>query len=194
MLYYKIELDFDQPDRAICHCKNDYGLETTIFCRARMEEPPEKDFCFFYDPREGMALTDMPANDKGWFIISKKFKDAITSGMNSTIQYFGVNIKCNDVGIPAEEYYIANILSSVDALCLEASDYSVFQVPSLGRPVYSVRKYGIYSNKTNGLDIFKLSGDHVIGIFCSEKVKELCEQNKITGVAFVPIRQQENHA
>ena len=106
----------------------------------------------------------------------------------------GVTKLCQNPAVSSGEYYIANILSSVDALCLEESDYSVFRVPSMERPVYSVRKYGIYSNAVKGLDLFKLSGDHVVGIFCSEAMKDLCAQNGITGISFVPIRQRDTDA
>lgn len=51
------------------------------------------------------------------------------------------------------EYYIVNIIKVVDALCLEKSQYFETEIEGI-RTIYTVSKYGIYADKTDGADVF----------------------------------------
>ncbi len=159
------------------------------YCRAQEEEPMDKDFELLFDKKEGNVLTDLLANDNGWFLVSERFREIILEQFNTNVQFFDVKIKEVQSRSILEKYYIANILSTVDALCLEGSEYSAFNIPNSNHQVYSVRKYCLYENALNGLDLFKLTGEHVNCVFCSEKVKKMCEERNITGMSFSVVRQ-----
>ena len=84
------------------------------------------------------------------------------------------------------EYYIANIIKVVDALCLEKSQYFETEIEGIGT-IYTVSKYGIYADKTDGADIFKLSNRQQIPIFVSETFKNMIEKENITGISLSEI-------
>lgn len=189
MLYYKVGVDFDRVGDVICHNTKKGNIEIMKYCRAQEEEPMDKDFELLFDKKEGNVLTDLLANDNGWFLVSERFREIILEQFNTNVQFFDVKIKEVQSRSILEKYYIANILSTVDALCLEGSEYSAFNIPNSNHQVYSVRKYCLYENALNGLDLFKLTGEHVNCVFCSEKVKKMCEERNITGMSFSVIRQ-----
>lgn len=189
MLYYKVGVDFDRVGDVICHNTKKGNIEIIKYCRAQEEEPMDKDFELLFDKKEGNVLTDLLANDNGWFLVSERFREIILEQFNTNVQFFDVKIKEVQSRSILEKYYIANILSTVDALCLEGSEYSAFNIPNSNHQVYSVRKYCLYENALNGLDLFKLTREHVNCVFCSEKVKKMCEERNITGMSFSVVRQ-----
>lgn len=66
--------------------------------------------------------TDFLANDKGWFLVSDKLRKVLES-LNTEIQFLPVKIMERKSKKELPNYYIANILRVVDALCLEKSVY-----------------------------------------------------------------------
>jgi len=85
-----------------------------------------------------------------------------------------------------KQYYIANIIKVVDALCLDKSEYFETEIEGIGT-IYTVSKYGIYSDKTDSADVFKLSNRQEIPIFVSEKFKDLIQKVNITGISLTEI-------
>ena len=73
---------------------------------------------------------------------------------------------------------IANIIKVVDALYLDKSQYFSTEIEGIGT-IYTVSKYGIYAEKTDGADVFKLSNRQQIPMFASEKFKDLIEKEKL---------------
>lgn len=71
-----------------------------------------------------------------------------------------------------KKYYIANIIKVVEALCLDKTVYFKTCIENKGT-IYSVSKYGIYENKTEEADVFKLDDYQQIPIFASERFKKL---------------------
>ncbi len=134
---------------------------------------------------EGSEFTDYLANNVGWFIVSKKFKNLIEK-IDEETQFLPVNV----VDIKSEkrlgnnEYFVANVLGVIDALNLENSNYSVMDLD--GEKVYSVRKYAVSTNKIKYKNVFKLKGDE-IPLFVSERFKQLVEESGITGCEFIKI-------
>ena len=85
-----------------------------------------------------------------------------------------------------KQYYIANIIKVVDALCLDKSEYFETEIEGIGT-IYTVSKYGIYADKTDSADVFKLSNRQEIPIFVSEKFKDLIQKVNITGISLTEI-------
>ena len=185
MRYYKMDIDMDRTGDVICHSPS--VPEINQYCRGQQEAPLPAGFRFTYRLQEGHVLTDWLANDKGWLLVSETFRQRVLESVHTEVQLLPVDVVCEDDG-STHPYYVANVLSLVDALCLAGSDYSTFQVPGRKEPFYSVRKYCLSASAVGACDLFKLTGDQVIPLFCSEKVKALCEQAGLTGIAFVEVR------
>ena len=79
--------------------------------------------------------------------------------------------------------YLANVIKIVDALCLDKSKYFETGIGT----IYTVSKYGIYADKTDGADVFKVLNRQEIPIFVSEKFKDLIEKVNITGISLTEI-------
>lgn len=186
MKYYKLTMDMEREDDIVCHYQDDFGLQQNVFNVGKFYDGWDGKFEFYYDKTEGYELTDYLANDKGWFVVSNKLK-RILETMNSEIQFLAVHIIEKNSNENLEGYYIANIIRVVDALCLEKSDYFETEISGMGI-IYTVSKYGIYAEKTEGSDIFKLSNRQEIPIFVSERFKKSMEEENITGICLREIK------
>lgn len=179
MKYYKLTMDMERENDVICYDKRDIKVSQNIFVVGKKYVEKDDKFEFYYDKQEGKILTDYLANDRGWFIVSEKLKNILET-INTKIQYIPVFIEEKEDGEIQEKYYIANIIRVVNALCLEKSDYFATEIPGKG-VIYTVSKYGIYADKVEESDVFKLA-EQIIPIFVSEKFKKTIENNKITGI------------
>ena len=186
MKYYKLAMDTERESDVICHYQNDFGLQQNIFNLGKYYEGWKDNFEFYYYETEGYVLTDYVANDKGWFVVSNKLQNILKT-MNTEIQFLPVRIIEKNSNKVLEGYCIANITRVVDALCLEKSDYFETEIPGIGI-IYTVSRYGIYAEKTEGSDIFKLSNKQEIPIFASERFKKIIEEENITGICLREIR------
>lgn len=180
MKYYKLTIDMDRNNDIVCYYSGDLEVDQNIFITGKYYSGSYMDFKFFYTEQEGDVLTDYLANDKGWFVVSEKLQNILKS-LNTQIQFLPVRITEKNKNIEIKGYCIANILRVVDALCLDASDYFETEIPGLGI-IYTVSKYGIYAERTEGSDIFKLSKKQEIPVFASENFKFLVEKEDITGI------------
>jgi len=185
MKYYKLSMDMEKEKGIILHCKNRERFESYTFKDGEYYYDENEGIELFFDGKEGDIWTDYLANDEGWFIVSEKLRQ-ILQGLNSEIQFINIIIFDNEGISIGEKYYIANIVKVVDALCLDKSDYFETYIEGKGT-IYSVSKYGIYENKTEGADIFKLDNWQQIPIFVSETFKNTIEKNGCTGMSFLEI-------
>ncbi len=185
MKYYKMQMDIERENDIVCHYVNDYGIQQNTLNVGKYFEGWDDRFEFFYTKEEGDIWTDYLANDKGWFLVSNKLKILLES-VNTEIQFIKVKIKEKNNKNNFKEYYIANIIKSVDALCLDKSKYFATEIEGLGT-IYTVSKYGIYADKTDDADVFKLSNRQQIPIFVSERFRNLIEKENITGISLTEI-------
>lgn len=185
MKYYKLSMDMERENDIVCHYQNDYGIQQNALNVGKVFDGWDDRFEFLYTKEEGDVWTDYLANDKGWFLVSNKLKVLLES-VNTDIQFLEVRIKETNNEDNFNEYYIANIIKVVDALCLDKSQYFVTEIEGIGT-IYTVSKYGIYADKTDGADVFKLSNRQQIPIFVSEKFKDLIERENITGISLTEI-------
>ena len=185
MKYYKLSMDMERENDIICHFQNDYGIQQNALNTGKVFENWDDRFEFFYTKEEGDVWTDYLANDKGWFLVSNRLKTLLES-VNTDIQFLKVGIKETNNGEDFKQYYIANIIKVVDALCLDKSEYFETEIQGIGT-IYTVSKYGIYADKTDSADVFKLSNRQEIPIFVSEKFKDLIQKVNITGISLTEI-------
>ncbi|SHN49027.1 Protein of unknown function [Butyrivibrio hungatei DSM 14810] len=182
MRYYKLSMDMEREKDIILHCKNRERFESYSFKDGEYYHNENERIKLFFDEKEGDVWTDYLANDKGWFIVSEKLR-LILQSLNSEIQFINIMISDSEGVALEEKYYIANIIKVVDALCLNKSNYFETYIEGKGT-IYTVSKYGIYENKTEGADIFKLGNWQQVPIFVSENFKDAIEQNECTGMSF----------
>lgn len=185
MKYYKLSMDMERENDIICHFQNDYGIQQNALNTGKVFENWDDRFEFFYTKEEGDVWTDYLVNDKGWFLVSNRLKTLLES-VNTDIQFLKVGIKETNNGEDFKQYYIANIIKVVDALCLDKSEYFETEIEGIGT-IYTVSKYGIYADKTDSADVFKLSNRQEIPIFVSEKFKDLIQKVNITGISLTEI-------
>lgn len=185
MKYFKLNMDMSRDKDVVCHYDNDFGIQQNEFIVGKKYLNWDNRFHFFYNKNEGDILTDYLANDKGWFVVSEKFK-ALLETMETEIQFLSIDITEKE-SEKKYSYFIANILRLVDALCLEDSEYFETEIPNLGT-IYTVSKFAIYESKVQSSDVFKLSNRQEIPVFVSENFKNIIEKNDITGMSFTEIR------
>ena len=185
MKYYKLSMDMERENDIVCHFQNDYGIQQNALNVGKFFEDWNNNFEFFYNKDEGAVWTDYLANDKGWFLVSNRLKKLLET-VNTDIQFLEVKIKEENNEEIFNRYYIANIIKVVDALCLDKSQYFETEIEKLGT-IYTVSKYGIYADKTDGADVFKLSNRQQIPIFVSEIFKDMIKQQDITGISLTEI-------
>ena len=179
----------------VCIGKGNDSFMSHTFVSAKPFDNWKEDFSFYYDIdniKNGEIFKDALSNNKGWFVVSEKFK-LILEKINTEIQFLPIAIHEKNNNGPSYTYYIANILTTVDALCLELSNYFIMNIPNF-KPIYNIAKYGIYESKTEGKDLFKLTFRNEVEmgpIFISEKAKKIIERNNITEVSFRKLKTRE---
>ena len=189
MKYYELLVDMEREKDIACYSKTE-GIEPQIFMLGKKYNGWDNSFYFYFDENEGNIATDYLVNDKHWFVVSAKLRKILET-MNTEIQFLPVRIIEKRSERELADYYIANILRVVDALCLEKSEYFETNIPKMGK-IYSVLKYGIFSEKTEKSDVFKLANRQEIPIFVSENFKNRIIEEGITGIALLEIRVFEN--
>jgi len=185
MDFYKLQMERERQNDILAHYEDDLGIYLTEMVIGKRYEGWDGRFTFFYDQSEGSFPSDYLANDKGWFVVSDKLKQMMES-LNTEIQYLPVEVWEKNGG-QSYQYYIANILKVVEALCLEKSDYFTTNTKKLG-PIHTVSKFAIYEDKVGDVDVFKLANRQEIPIFVSERFKERMEEENITGIELMQIR------
>ncbi len=185
MKYYKLSIDMTRENDVIFHCLNDYGVKQNDLIKGELFEDKEICFQFYYDEKEGDIWTDFIANDKGWFIVSDRVR-ILLENCNSDIQFLDTVITKKNGEREEKKYFITNVVKVVDALCLDKSDYFETNIKGIG-VIYTVSKYGIYRDRTDNADIFKLGNRQQIPTFISERLKDMFEKNEVTGIVFAEI-------
>jgi len=184
MRFYKLLMD-DSGDRdVVAYCIDTKGFEQYELSEGKYIRNWNSEITFYFDPKEGERLTDYLANNSGWFIVSERLK-AILEEVDDGIQYLPINVVNKGENKILKGFSVANILNVVDALNLENSDYSMFELD--GESIYSIKKYALCKEAIQSKHIIKLKGDE-IPIFMPEELRELIEKNNITGCNFLEVK------
>lgn len=190
MKYYKLSMDMTRENDIVCHFPSDMNISQNELVTGKYYDFGNDEFEAYYVIDEGNIWTDYLANDKGWFLVSYKLRGILES-LNSDIQFLKIKIKEQDNNGISKDYYVANVLRTADALCLEKSKYFETYIEGMGT-IYTVSKYGIYANRTDNSDVFKLKKRQQIPVFVSEKFKKLIELEMITGISLTEIAVAED--
>lgn len=185
MKYYKLLLNDSNLNDIVCYSNDSSEFEQYHLQEGKFIKNWNEDFTFYYNSEDGNRLTDYLANDLGWFLVSNRFKKFLNVIDNNEIQYLPlkvVNLKDKSI---INSYSVANILTVLDVLNLEYSDYSVIEVDD--EKLYSIIKYAINKNELNDYHIFKIKG-YEIPIFVSEEFKGIVLKHGITGCDFLEVK------
>lgn len=185
MKYYKLTMDMERENDIVCHFDDEFDIPQNALIVGKFYDGWNDNLEIYYSSDEGNVWTDYLANDKGWFLVSEKLKTLLES-VNTEIQFLKVSVRENKNVNLIKDYYFANVLRVVDALCLEKSKYFETEIAGIGT-IYTVSKYGIYSDKTENSDVFKLANRQQVPLFVSEKFKSLVDEFNITGISLVEI-------
>jgi hypothetical protein len=185
MRYYKLLLDDSNQNDIVCYCKDSYGFEQYHLKEGKWIKNWNENLTFFFNPSEGSRETDYLANDLGWFLVSSKLKNLLQELANNEIQFLPVTVVNSENNGLLEGYSVANVLSVLDVLNFDFSDYSVIELDD--EKVYSIKKYAINQNNVTEFHIFKIEGAE-IPIFVSEVFKDMVSKNRFTGCDFLEVK------
>ncbi|MCD7034560.1 maleate cis-trans isomerase [Metabacillus sp. GX 13764] len=184
MRYFKLLKDYSDEEEVLCFCENTLGWEQYELSEGKTINNWDKELTFYYDPVEGKQIPDYIHNNLSWFIVSPQFKNILMETDESGVQFLPLNIVNKENEHSIHDYSVANIINVVDAIDLENSTYSFFELDN--KKIYDITRYALNEDKINGKHIFKLKGDE-IPIFISELVKGIIEKSDITGCDFLEV-------
>ncbi|MCM2603436.1 hypothetical protein NDQ57_01795 [Rossellomorea marisflavi] len=77
MNFFKLIVDDSNDDDVVVHCENTHGFKQYELKEGKFIENWNDTITFHFNLHEGSEFTDYLANNLGWFIVSKKFKNLI---------------------------------------------------------------------------------------------------------------------
>lgn len=184
MRYYKLIYDYEKDDNYVnCDIANIGNMNEYITISGK-EIDRWDGVVFEYDSAEGNILTDYLANLYRWFVVSDNFRQLTQKIIEKQVQYLPVKVIDRFTKSEVDSYFVANILTVIDALDLEKSKYDVFELDD--EKIISVEKYALKSSEIVGKHIFRLKDD-TIPIFVSESLKKIIEDNDFIGFEFLEV-------
>lgn len=186
MRYFHLLYDYENDADAIsCEWDELYDIDRYDVEQGIYIDNWDSGITLFYNSKEGNRVTDFLGNDLGWLIISEKLKSIIEDKKIKGIQFLSIKIKNQVNNTVLNNYYVANIYNLVEALDLENSDYSEYELDE-NEKVISVKKHAVKEEKVTNMDIFRLKEDK-FPIFVSEKFIQLINNHGATGFDFTEI-------
>ena len=184
MRYFKLIYDYEQDDNYVnCDVASIDNMNEYITISGE-EIKQWGEVVFEYDSTEGNVLTDYLANLYRWFVVSENFCNKTQKILESQVQYLPIKVIDRFTGIQVDSYFVANIVTVIDALDLDNSKYDIFELDN--EKIISVEKYALKSSEIVNRHIFRLKDD-TIPIFVSETLKKVIEDNDLTGFEFLEV-------
>jgi hypothetical protein len=191
MKYYKLMMDYNgtKEEDMVCYVEEDfsqkYGIDNYDIYDCKYIDNWNKNFTFYYNHFNGSVPNDYLATDLGWLIVSEGCRKILSEMKVTNVQFLPVKIKSQHDGNEMDGFCLVNVIGETDALNLNFSDYSYFELD--GEKILNVRKYAVNKNAVEDLHIFRLKDD-TIPVFVSESVKKAFDKNKINGFDFLEIK------
>lgn len=184
MRYYKLIYDYEQDDNYANCDVADIGNMNEYITIGGKEIEQWGEVVFEYDSTEGDVLTDYLSNLHRWFVVSENFCKQTQETIESQVQYLPIKVIDRFNGAQVDSYFVANIVTVIDALDLDNSKYDIFELDD--EKSISVEKYALKSSEIVNKHIFRLKDD-MIPIFVSETLKKIIENNEFTGFKFLEV-------
>lgn len=137
-----------------------------------------------YDSNEGKILTDYLANLYRWLVVSSDFMKLSGNFIDSQVQYLPIRVVDRSRNFETNSYSAINITILIDAMNMDESDYDILKMDN--EEILLVTKYVLNKYKLEGSHIFRIKND-TIPIFVSEMIREIVEDNGLTGFDFLEV-------
>lgn len=189
MKYYRISYDGRKADlnkNIFCDkCENFSNLDQYIVCNGKSLNNNWEKVILTYNSKLGNTFTDYLDNVLCWLVVSNKFIELTEKYSKDLIEYLPVDIKDRKTNLISNNYKAMNIINVIDdAIDLEKTNYiKILGDVEEGRCLLGATKYVLKEKQIKGNHIFK-SSDDILRVFVSEKIKNLIEENNITGFYF----------
>lgn len=184
MRYFKLIYDYENDENYVnCDVGNIGDMDEYITSNGKIINEWGR-VVFEYNSSEGDVLTDYIANLYRWLVVSANFIDVTNNLIEEQVQYLPVKIVDRITEAEKASYFVANIVTVVDALDMHKSKYDIFELDE--EKIVSVEKYVLKGDEIANNHIFKLKDD-TIPVFVSEKIKQIIEDNNLLGFAFLEV-------
>ncbi len=161
--------------------KQDWKLGEGISCRDWF--PMESEVQIYSE--KGIKLTDAIPNYSNKLIISKKLRDIFEEKSGAHFEFFPIKVKDKKGRVVDKEYFIANLLDTVDCVDMEKSEYRICSIIK-----DQVDRFSLLVFDENRIDssknIFRLKDQTKLIVITSNFLKVLVD-NGIKGPALEPI-------
>jgi len=138
---------------------------------------------FYYSSKVSTLKSEYLINyNIDWPIIHQTVKDEFEKqGIQSLIQYIPITLADIDTDEEIHEYYAMNILTHIEAIDLEKSEYDYDE--EFNHYWFKPRSIYLDESACEGYDIFRLS-KNTSHIYVSQKIKDIIEANNWVGFNF----------
>lgn len=191
MKYFKLLHDFNRKDSTDMVCRSsdnieaNYGVDQYSVSQGKPIKLWNEQFSFYYDPSEGSVPTDYLINDLSWFVVSPRLRAILEATAPQDVQFLPVRILNTQDSSEISGFSVANIITVVDALDLDNSIYSFYELD--GEKILAVRKHALSLHGIKGASIFRLRDD-IVPIFVSEEVVNVISRHGLTGCSFLEVK------
>lgn len=191
MKYYKLMMDYNgtKKEDMVCYVEEGfpekYGIDEYAIYDGKLFDEWCGDLTFYYNPLEGSIPNDYLATDIGWLIVSNRCRKILDEMDVNNVQYLPIKIKSLADKSEIKGYSVINIIGQVEALNLDSSVYSYFNLDD--KKILNVIKYGLNKDPIKNLHIFRLK-ESKFSVFVSEDVKKAFKAKKINGFDFLQVR------
>lgn len=196
-MFYKLEFDMDRIDGAIKEGTNTIWAEATnmgeivyedikkgffhniIFSPRVIHDWPNVEF--YYSSKASDLESDYLLNIKRWPIIHVRVMEEFNKKEIKGVQYFPIKLVDAVTQEINDHYVLMYIENFIDAFDMEKSKYSYNEKYNL----YTFVPKDTYIDESvcSKYDIFRCSKS-VVGIYVSEKIKNIIEDNQWVGFTF----------
>ena len=184
MRYFKLIYDYEKDDNYVnCDVGNIGNMNEYIISNGKKIDEWDK-VVLEYSSNEGNVLTDYLANLYRWLVVSADFIELTKNVIEKQVQYLPVKVVDKITKVETDSYFVANIVTVVDALDMEKSKYDIFELDD--EKIVSVEKYALKGNEIEDNHIFRLRED-TIPVFVSEIIKKVIEDNNLLGFEFLEV-------
>ncbi|MCY4021359.1 MAG: hypothetical protein OXG39_18270 [Chloroflexi bacterium] len=123
--------------------------------------------------REDRGIADFP-RCSGEFVCNTEVRDLVDELLADYVEFLPLTFPDS----ADTEYYAINVLSILDCLDNEQSEFSYYG------PLKKINKYAFKTDCVSGVPMFRLPIQRSVNLFVDDEFKQLVEDNNLTGLEF----------
>ena len=186
MKYYKMIYNGnDAQDKRHIGCQEIFNnsMPDYTVCTGEYVAQWDSNITFVCNDTNENMVADWLSNPLGWCVVSKRFVNTVADLENGAIQYLPIKIKTVHKQMCAEEYFVANVITVLDAI-----DYTNSLCFELMKN-RSVIKYALKNDIISGNHIFKVKEDIMSkSTFVSADFKKAIQKAGLFGFSFTEVK------